>query len=178
MPDQTIQLPLERFRLQPALPRDRLLLRGRPAALQAAAAWLGIAAPDTLQASGSGLLDALWLGPDEWLLLIPGGEVRERRAALSAAIGPHPHSLVDISDRQLGYGAQGHAVEAVLNAGCPLDLTETAFPVGMSTRTVLAKTEIVLWRQGPSAFHIEVWRSFAPYLAAYLSEVSRDGAEP
>ena len=66
----------------------------------------------------------------------------------------------------------------LLNAGCPLDLDPSAFPVGMCTRTVLAKAEIVLWRTRQDQFHIEVWRSFADYVSSFLAEVARElGAE-
>ena len=61
----------------------------------------------------------------------------------------------------------------LLAAGCPLELDVAAFPVGMCTRTMLAKVEIVLWRTGPDVFRIEVWRSFAPYVSAFLSEAAR-----
>jgi sarcosine oxidase subunit gamma len=33
--------------------------------------------------------------------------------------------------------------------------------------------EIVLWRRAETAFRVEVWRSFAPYLAASLAESAR-----
>ena len=62
----------------------------------------------------------------------------------------------------------------LLNAGCPLDLDSTAFPIGMCTRTVLAKAEIVLWRTGQDVFHVEVWRSFADYVSSFLAEVARE----
>ena len=158
------------FRLLPAPDRGRLLLRGRPAAREAAAAALGIAAPDPLRAANTGAVDVLWLGPDEWLVLGPAD-------GLEQALDGMPHSLVDVGDRQLGYEAAGPTLEAVLNAGCPLDLSVTAFPVGMCTRTVLAKSEIVLWRRAEGVFHVEVWRSFAPYVTAYLAEVARGAGE-
>ena len=47
------------------------------------------------------------------------------------------------------------------------------FPVGMCTRTVLGKAEVVLWRTDAQAFRLEVWRSFAPYVAQFLGEASR-----
>jgi sarcosine oxidase gamma subunit len=31
----------------------------------------------------------------------------------------------------------------------------------------------VLWRRGADAFQYEVWRSFAPYLVAALTEAAR-----
>ena len=45
--------------------------------------------------------------------------------------------------------------------------------MGMCTRTLLAKAEIVLWRTGEEEFRIEVARSFAPYVVAFLDEAMR-----
>ncbi len=160
------------FRLLPAPDRTRLLFRGRETARQAACGALGITAPDALRAASNGTTDALWLGPDEWLLLGLGDD-----ADLATALSGLPHSRVDVSDRQLGFEASGAALLPVLNAGCPLDLSLDAFPVGMCTRTVLAKSEIVLWRRAAGMFHIEVARSLAPYLDAYLAEVQRGAGE-
>jgi sarcosine oxidase subunit gamma len=44
----------------------------------------------------------------------------------------------------------------------------------MCTRTVFAKAEVVLWRTGADAFHVEVWRSFAPYVLGLLEEAARE----
>ena len=49
-----------------------------------------------------------------------------------------------------------------------------AFPVGMCTRTLFGKAEIVLWRTAPRPFRIEVWRSFAPYVLGCLDEACRE----
>ena len=57
--------------------------------------------------------------------------------------------------------------------GQMLDLDERAFPVGMCTRTLLAKAEVVLWRIAPDSFRLEVWRSFAAYVSLYLAEAAR-----
>ena len=133
----------------------RLLLRGPTPALSAA---YGMALPTTpCRAAGS----ALWLGPDEWLLLD------------SPDAGPHPGSAVDVSDRQLALILEGNLAPDVLAAGCPLDLHPTAFPVGMCTRTVFGKAEIVLWRMDAQRWRIEVWRSFAAYVQGLMIEAAR-----
>ena len=49
-----------------------------------------------------------------------------------------------------------------------------SFPVGMCTRTVFAKVEIVLWRKDAETFHVEVWRSFSRYAVELLTEVARE----
>jgi sarcosine oxidase subunit gamma len=55
-----------------------------------------------------------------------------------------------------------------------LDLDVRAFAVGMCTRTVFAKAEIVLWRTAADVFRLEVWRSFTDYVASFLDEVVRE----
>ena len=92
---------------------------------------------------------------------------------LEAQLRDAPHGLVDVSDRQIGLIVRGASAARALSAGCPLDLRLTHFPIRMATRTLFDKAEIVLWRRGEAAFHVEVWRSFAPYLVAALTEAAR-----
>jgi sarcosine oxidase subunit gamma len=113
---------------------------------------------------------ALWMGPDEQLLLAPVSEAETVRAGLDRALAALPHSLVDVSHRQVAFELAGAHARNILNAGCPLDLHIGSFPVGMCTRTVLAKCDMVLWRTGAETFHIEVWRSFAAYASRFLAE--------
>ena len=128
------------------------------------------------RAAVNGIRAALWLGPDEQLLTGPEGA--DIAAMLAPALRDLPHSLVEVSHRQIALEVSGPHAAALLNAGCPLDLDLGAFPVGMCTRTVLAKAEIVLWRTSEAVFHIEVWRSFAAYVSQFLAEVAREIAFP
>lgn len=152
-----------RLLLQPAADMARLALRGDARALGEA---FGLALPTqpcrAAEASGR---SALWLGPDEWLLLAPPGTLDADASVPGAAV-------VDIGHRQVGLVLEGPGTLDALAAGCPLDLHPTAFPVGMCTRTVFGKAEIVLWRQDAERFHIEVWRSFAPYVHALVARAS------
>ena len=155
--------------LSAAPPVVRHVLRGREAALTAASGALGFVLPQTPCRSASlGDRHALWLGPDEWLILSAADD--GLAAELEAAMGAHPHSLVEVTHRQVGLVLDGPKVEEVLSSGCPLDVALRSFPVGMCTRTIFEKAEIVLWRTEAQRFHVEVWRSFAPYLIAHLHE--------
>jgi sarcosine oxidase, subunit gamma len=158
-------------RVRPLAPAARLSLRGGPEVRAASGAALGFELPaSACRASLANSRAALWLGPDEWLLLAEDGE---EWAALRAALAQVPHSLVDVSHRQTALAVCGADAPTLLAAGCPLDLDPQAFPVGMCTRTVLAKAQIVLWRTAPETFHLEVWRSFALYVWAFLAEAER-----
>ncbi len=167
-----------RFAVMDAPPADRFVVRGGEAARMACTEAFGAALPARLGPAGrSGERAALWLGPDEWLLIAQGVSVEALAAALEAGLAGLPHSLVDVSHRQVGLIVSGLAAARVLNAGCPLDLRLRSFPVGMATRTLFDKAEIVLWRLGETDFHVEVARSFSPWLAAALAEAARGAPE-
>jgi sarcosine oxidase subunit gamma len=158
-----------------ALPfATRLNLRGGPDVIGPVAQAFGVEPPTKpLSSAAAGARAALWLGPDEWLLIAEEA-AGDLGAKLEAALGGVFHTLVDVSHRQVGLWVEGAKAERLLASGCPLDLDLSAFPVGMSTRTLFVKAEIGLWRPVETGFHIEVLRSFAPYVAHMLNEAARD----
>jgi sarcosine oxidase subunit gamma len=163
-----------RFTLSEAPPAARFILRGAEAVRVACGMVFGAEPPSELGLAGeNGGRAALWLGPDEWLLIADSVDAALIGDVLESVLEGTAHSLVDVSHRQIGLIASGPTAARVLNAGCPLDLDLRAFPVGFATRTVFDKVEIVLWRRAPATFRVEVWRSFAPYLAASLAEAAR-----
>lgn len=110
---------------------------------------------------------ALWLGPDEWLLLAQPG-------SLDPKIGVGMGAVVDIGHRQVGLIVEGPDAADALATGCPLDLHLTVFAPGTCTRTVFGKAEVVLWRTGAHRFHVEIARSFAAYVHARLTGAARE----
>lgn len=158
-----------------AAPAARFIFRGRDAAVAAAGGALGTPLPlEPCRASQSVGRIALWLGPDEWLLIAPRSEGELVASVLAKALAEIPHALVDVSDSNAALIVSGPAVEDVLSAGCPLDLDQAGFLVGMCTRTLFAKAEIVLWRTAATEFRVEVVRSFLPYVEGVLAVAVRD----
>lgn len=152
----------------------RFVIRGERAGVATA---IGIELPgEPCRSAHTGTRAALWLGPDEWLLLAPRAEHAILAGAVSRLRGGASGCAVDVSHRNAGLVVEGRTATDVLSAGCPLDLAMPAFPIGMCTRTLFGKAEIVMWRTGDDAFRIEVWRSFAPYVVALLGEAMRDAA--
>ncbi len=115
------------------------------------------------------------LGPNEWLLGGPAADGAAIEQEVEAALTWQIHALTDVSHRNAAIEISGTEAPAILNAGCPLDLSPEAFPLGAATRTLLGKAEIVLMRPGEApAFRVEVWRSFANYVYGFLAESARD----
>lgn len=148
--------------------------RGRPAIVQRMGEVFGVALPPgPCRAATQGGRAALWLGPDEWLLVADPAEADMVEAELAALCDHQPASLVDVSHRNGFFLLSGPLAARILNAGCPLDLHPRNFPVGMCTRTVLGKAEIILWLTAPETFWIGVWRSYASYVRDFLVESRR-----
>jgi len=156
-------------------PVTRFAVRGDAEAAARIGGAFGVALPsEPWRSTVYGQLAALWLGPDEWLLLAEDADPQTVSAAVAWAMGDHPYSWVDVSHRNAGLLLSGPHSADVLNAGCPLPLDHAAFPVGKCTRTLFGKAEVVLWRTGETAFRIEVWRSFAAYVAGLIAEAARE----
>ena len=154
----------------PFLTQINVRLDPKGAAADAVGPALGLtlpAEPDTVVRAGE--LTALWLGPDEWLVIDTGGGDPVADCAKAKAL----HSAVDISQRNTAILVEGAGAEDVLSAGCPQDLSLAAFPVGACSRTVLGKIEAVVWRTGEKTFRVECWRSFSTYAFDLLEDAAR-----
>jgi sarcosine oxidase, subunit gamma len=156
--------------LSVASPRTKLVLRCASDAIVAAGKAFGIELPDVCRAASSQGRAALWLGPDEWLLLAPpnDGDAITRQFAAEVTT---PHALIDVSHRSAGIVVDGPRAAELINCGCALDLRANAFPVGMCTRTLFEKVAIILWRVNSHTYHVEIERSFAPYVWTMLIEM-------
>jgi len=121
--------------------------------------------PKTSTSKGSRI--ALWLGPDEWLII---DEANSDLKKLPLDLVDTMCSAVDISHRNTAIDVSGNNAASIINAGCPQNLSNAAFPVGACSRTVLGKSEIILLRTAIKTFHIECWRSYSDYVWKYLAE--------
>jgi sarcosine oxidase subunit gamma len=149
----------------------QFVFRGQSEALRLAGEAFGLALPQTAcRAAWNGERAALWQGPDEWLLIAPAAQEDDIEAGFRNLLAGQAHALVGVGHRNATLDISGPRGAELLNAGCPLDLDEAAFPVGMCTRTILAKAPILLWRTAPEDFVLGAWRSFMPYVWDFLIE--------
>jgi sarcosine oxidase subunit gamma len=155
----------------------KLLFRGRPSSIDAAGRAFGVELPqEACRFTEKGARTAFWIGPDEWLLQAVGDDSAALFASLDGALVGHSCSIVDVSHRSDAFALSGLEAAYTLNHGCPLDLSLATFPVGMCTRTLFGKATIMLSRPAPESFHIDVWRSFAPYVWQLLDEARSEFA--
>ncbi|ASW07638.1 sarcosine oxidase subunit gamma [Rhizobium sp. 11515TR] len=158
-------------RLTPAAPASRISLRAPADSVGALSQALGLELPTRPKTSASGNgRHVLWLGPDEWLVIDESGAELVGVAGSSGVL----HSATDVSHRNTAIIVSGPGAEATLAAGCPQDVSLSAFPVSACSRTLLGKAEVVILRLDEETFRVEVWRSFSDYAFGLLAEGAED----
>lgn len=151
----------------------RFNLRIDPSHLAAASDAFGVALPSVIgQGARDGARRALCLGPDEWVLSATGTDRDAITAAFARFYAELPHSLVEISDREIAVTLQGAPAVTLLTVGCPVDVE--SFAVGTGARTIFDGVQVVLYRDGPDRFTLEVWRSFLPHVLDLLGTANRE----
>jgi sarcosine oxidase, subunit gamma len=136
---------------------------------------LGFSLPGPGATTGGGDRAALWLGPDEWLVIGPDGDMSALVALLDSAVGRDRGSVVDVSANRTTVIVSGAAARDVLEKAVTVDLHPRAFVAGRCAATTLARTQVVLWQTGNEP-HLEyrllVRGSFANYLADWLIDAA------
>jgi sarcosine oxidase, subunit gamma len=131
--------------------------------------------PNTWVPRGDG--QAIWLGPDEWLVTDSLRSPQELEAELRTAVG-FGGAVVDVSAQRTTLRLRGEHVRDVLATGCAIDLHPRAFPAGSAAQTTLGLAGVVLLALddgvdgGATHYHVLVRSSFARYLAAWLLDAA------
>lgn len=127
--------------------------------------------PNTVVSGGD--RRALWLGPDEWLIVAPDGQAPALAQALAFGLGGAFGSIVDVSASRTILQVRGEHAWELLAHGIPIDLHSRAFPPGRCAETLLAKSPVIIERRSDDeTFHLYVRASFAGYVAAWLLDAA------
>jgi sarcosine oxidase subunit gamma len=114
---------------------------------------------------------ALWLGPDEWLVVgQPGSEL-----LLEAEYRAAGASVIDVSANRTTLELRGPRARELLEFGCPIDLHPRVFGPGRCAQTLLARANVLIWfvADDPEpVYRLLVRTSFAAYVAAWLADAS------
>jgi sarcosine oxidase subunit gamma len=114
--------------------------------------------PNTWTRPGDGS-EALWLGPDEWLLIGPTATARAE-------------FVVDVSANRAVLDLTGPGVCEFLSKGSSLDLHPDHWAHGACAQTMLAKAPVIL-QQREAATRVFVRPSFADYLVEWFLAAAR-----
>lgn len=115
-----------------------------------------------------------WMSPDEYLLVLPYGEVGKALAAIGKALKGSHHLAVDVSDARAVFRIEGVDGDQVLAKLCPVDLAR--LEPGELRRTRAAQVACAFWRDG-DGYTLVCFRSVAAYVMGLLSHSAHPGSE-
>ncbi|WP_192035159.1 sarcosine oxidase subunit gamma family protein [Halomonas sp. YLGW01] len=115
-----------------------------------------------------------WLSPDEWLLIVPGGEEFDVERRLREALGDAHISIVNVSGGQTLLELEGDKAREVLKKSVAYDVYPRHFPVGKGVTTVFAKASVILRRPSDTRWELVVRRSFADYIYRWLLDAGEE----
>jgi len=138
---------------------------------------LGAPLPPYGTVAGSGPHAALWLGPDEWLV-VSTAEHGPLTADLTAALGEDAGAVVDVSANRTTLELSGPSARATLEKGCPVDLHPRSFGPGHAVTTALGRVPLLLWQTGEHTYRLLPRSSFADYVARWLLDAGSEYAGP
>lgn len=155
-------------RIERLPPPGMIALRGDPQApgfADAVAGASGMALPAVRRvATGDGGQQLVWMAPDEFLWLLPPGQVAPSLATLDSALAGQFALAVDVSDARACFAIAGAGARDVLARLCPVDLAPHAFGPGEIRRTRAAQAAAAFWMTGADAFTLVCFRSVAVYM--------------
>jgi sarcosine oxidase subunit gamma len=120
-----------------------------------------------------GPLRALWLGPDEWLL-VAEGDASDLLPRLERAVIGRRAAVADQSSSRAIIAIAGGAARDVLAAGCGLDLHPRAFGPGQCAQTLLARVPVILDQIDETPhYRLLVRRSYARWMIDWLIDAAQ-----
>jgi sarcosine oxidase subunit gamma len=143
---------------------------GAAGVAKAVKAAVGVDVPDVRKAALADGRGALWMSPDELLLLVPYADAPATAAGLGKALAGVHHLAVDVSDARAVFRLTGDlaAVREVLAKLTPADLSPAAFGEGEVRRTKLGQVAAAFWIED-GGVTLVTFRSFARYVFDLLS---------
>lgn len=139
--------------------------------------FVGVDLPDALQASvGEDGRAALWMSPDEVLLLVPYEQAATLATEMTQAFGDTHALAANVSDARAVFELSGPFAAEVLAKVAPIDMASSAFMPGMVRRTRIAQVPAAFWISGEDTFTIVCFRSVADYVFEVLETSAKAGA--
>ncbi|MFB9150652.1 sarcosine oxidase subunit gamma [Roseovarius ramblicola] len=120
---------------------------------------------------------ALWMSPDELLLMCAYDGVAGTVATLEEALEGQHFLAVNVSDARTYLRISGPGARETLAKLCPVDLSPDAFTPGMFRRTRMAQVPAAFWLDEGGTFHVVCFRSVADYAFNILKTAALPGGE-
>jgi sarcosine oxidase subunit gamma len=121
-------------------------------------------------------LTAIWLGPDEWMivsneLVNKDNNKQELKEMLFNNISKtNLGAVIDVTDQFVKLELKGKNIYEIFSAGCPFNFNEFKEKKGSTTQTVLNHIDVILHHKDENIVNLFVRRSFAEHLWSWIED--------
>ena len=136
----------------------------------------GVTMPGTRGTAIAGESGALWMSPDEALLLCPYASAQEMADTLAQKLTKVHALVVNVSDARSAFELRGSALREVIAKLAPVDMSPEAFQPGQVRRTRFAQVAGAVWMTDASTARVVCFRSVAAYMFGILSHAADENA--
>ena len=126
--------------------------------------------------SMSDKLTAIWLSPDEWMIV--SNEIVNKdtnkyelyEMLFNSISKTNLGAVIDITDQFVQLELKGENIYEIFSAGSPFNFNEFKEKKGSTTQTVLNHVDVILHHKDENVVNLFVRRSFAEHLCSWIED--------
>ena len=168
------------LKISPINPIAKINLRGNKREfLTAVGKSLGLILPNEPNTSSSSeKLTAMWLSPDEWLIVSNNiiekqNDIYNLEDSLNNNISKiNLGSVVNVSDHFIMINLEGNKVYDLLASACPFNFNKFINNKGSVVQTVFAHIDVILHYKDTNNLNLFVRRSFSEHLFSWMNDAA------
>ena len=166
------------LKISPINPISKINIRGNKREfLTAVGKSLGLILPNEPNTSSSSeMLTAMWLGPDEWLIVSNNiaekqNDIYDLENSLKDTISKVKlGSVVNVTDHFIMINLEGNNVYDLLSSACPFNFDKFKENKGSIVQTVFAHIDIIIHHKDVNNLNLLVRRSFSEHLFSWMKD--------
>ena len=121
-------------------------------------------------------LTAIWLSPDEWMIV--SNELVNKdtnkyelyEILFNSISKTNLGAVIDVTDQFVQLELKGKNIYEIFSAGCPFNFNEFKEKKGSTTQTVLNHIDVILHHKEENVVNLFVRRSFAEHLWSWIED--------
>ena len=121
-------------------------------------------------------LTAIWLSPDEWMIV--SNELVNKdtnkyelyEILFNSISKTNLGAVIDVTDQFVQLEPKGKNIYEIFSAGCPFNFNEFKEKIGSTTQTVLNHIDVILHHKEENVVNLFVRRSFAEHLWSWIED--------
>ena len=121
-------------------------------------------------------LTAIWLSPDEWMIVsnekvrIDTNQYELNDILFNNISKTSLGAVTDVTDQFVQLELKGDKIYELFSSGCPFNFNEFKEKKGSTTQTVLNHIDVILHHKDENVVNLFVRRSFAEHLCSWIED--------